>query len=133
MICYRVCAGLILGGCLATVIAWSSLADALPSLLLVTPLSGCFCHHNSVYLAGNLCVVSLFTGSVVGLGCRGQSLSLSFSSFYVYFWSLTTSLVVCNMCYEGSLIVASCNSLLLIKKGYIPDQEKKHEKDITKI
>ena len=42
-----------------------------------------------------------------------------------YSRSLTTSLVVCNLCYEGSLIAASCNfSLLNEKRAILPDREK---------
>jgi hypothetical protein len=40
---------------------------------------------------------------------------------------LTTVLVVCNLCYEGSLVVVSCNSLLLNKNGlYSPIAKKTH-------
>ena len=45
-----------------------------------------------------------------------------------YSSSLTTSLVVCNLCYEGSLVAASCNSLCLMKNGlYSPIAKKMHD------
>jgi hypothetical protein len=40
-------------------------------------------------------------------------------------YSLTTSLVVCDLCYEGSLVAASCNSLLLMKNRLYSPIEKK--------
>jgi hypothetical protein len=42
-----------------------------------------------------------------------------------YSRSLTTSLVVCNLCYEGSLVAVSFNSLCLMKNGlYSPISKK---------
>jgi hypothetical protein len=81
------------GGCFAAVALLFLRVDALPpclGLLHRKPLLGCFYgRHN-----GRSRVVS-----------RVVALSLYLFCFYVYFRLLTTILVVCNLCYEGSLIV----------------------------
>jgi hypothetical protein len=52
------------------------------------------------------------------------------SSFFflllcLYSRSLAIGLVVCNMCYEGSLVAVSCKSLLLMENGlYFPAAKK---------
>ena len=94
--------------------------------------TGCSCpfsvwmllSHGFVYLAGNLCIDFFYCRLSCGRGCREPALS-SFSCWYVYSRPLTTSLVVCNLCYEGSFIDASCNSLILIKGAIFPGRKKK--------
>jgi hypothetical protein len=47
-----------------------------------------------------------------------RTVALPFLLFLVlklYYRSHATSLVICNLCYEGSLVATSCNSLLLMK------------------
>ena len=101
--------------------AWplvGSLVDALPPL----QLDGLLCRRPL------RCCILFLHAQFVGFRCRGQS--PSFVSFFLvlsfYPRSLTTSLVTCNMCYEGSLVAASYNfSLLNEKRAILPDREKK--------
>jgi len=55
---------------------------------------------------------------------------LPFSCSYVYSRSLTTSLVVCNMCYEDSLVAVLCNFFSLNKKRAIFSDREKNKKHI---
>jgi hypothetical protein len=78
----------LLGGCMAAVVTWSSLADALPSL------------HGFVYFVGDL----FFGYFCCRLSSRSWvlrilALSSFFFCFYIYSRSFTTSLVVYNICY----------------------------------
>jgi len=102
------------------------LADALPPLLFVWIL----CHHGVVLFVGDRYVVVPFAGSV-GRFRVLRAVALSFVLFScsskLYSRSLTACLVVCNLCYEGSLIAASCNSLRLNdKRAIFPGREKKN-------
>ena len=104
------------GGCFAAVASCCSYAF----------FGWMLCHHGFVYLVGDLCV-DYFCRK---LSCRSWVLrAVALFSFffcsYVYSMSLTTSLVVCNMCYEGSLVAASCNSLCLMKNWLYSSVEKK--------
>jgi hypothetical protein len=60
-----------------------------------------------------------------------RAVALSFllysCSYKLHSRSLTTCLVVCNLCYEGSLVAASCNSLHLNdKRAIFLDRKKNH-------
>ena len=88
------------------------------------------CHRGIVLFIGNHCsVVSFFTGPV----CRfwvlrtvASSFLLFSCSYKLYPRSLTTTFVVYNLCYEGSLVSVSYNSLLLNdKQAIFPDREKR--------
>ena len=124
MLCCSGCLRFFPGGRLALVGSlvdalppFGSLADTLPPLLL----NGLLCRRPLRY-----CILFL-QAKFVGFRCRGQS--PSFVSFFLvlsfYPRSLTTSLVTCNMCYEGSLVAASCNSLCLMKNWLYSSVEKK--------
>lgn len=122
MLCYREHAG----PCLA----WSSLADALP------PIAGCSFVFSSecfgrgfVLFAGNHYFdVSSFAGSVwLDYSVEG-SRCFFFSLSFVHLLcsrALINGLVICNLCYERSLIVVSCNSLLLNEIWAMPRFQKK--------
>ena len=92
MLCCRERVDPLLGGCLATMVAWFSLADALPLLLLDAPLSyqgECFATMALSIFRQPLRVIFI-AGSVVGLWCWGQSLFfLLFSCSYVYSFVLS--------------------------------------------
>ena len=68
------------------------------------------------------CLYLIFAGSV-GRFWVSRVVALSLLLFFLvlklYFRSLTISLLVCNMYYDGSLVAASCNSLLLNEKRAI--------------
>jgi hypothetical protein len=105
MVCRRCCWMLVL---------W---VDALPPRL-------CLC-------IGNHCIVVSFfsAGSIDRFRVvEAVALNFSFSRPYVYSRSLTTCSVVCNLCYEGSLVVVPCNSLCLIKNELYSLIAKKKEK-----
>ena len=82
-----------------------------------------------LFIGNHYAVVSFFTGPV----CRFWVLRADASSFLLFFMlfklyprSLTTTFVVCNLCYEGSLVAASCNSLLPNdKRAIFPGRKKK--------
>ena len=72
MLCCRERVGPLLGGCLAAMVAWSSLADALLPLLLdvdVSSLGGCFATMALSLLWATLALITFIAGIVVGLGC----------------------------------------------------------------
>ena len=72
MLCCRERAGPLLGGCLAAMVAWSSLADALPPLLLdvdVSSLGECLATTALPLLRATLALITFIAGIVVGLGC----------------------------------------------------------------
>jgi len=72
MLCCREHVGPPLGGCLAAMVAWSSLADALPPLLLdvnVSSLGECFATTALSLLWATLALITFIAGTVVGLGC----------------------------------------------------------------
>jgi hypothetical protein len=102
--------------------------DALPPLPLdARSLGGCFAtsalslHRQSLH-----CCILFSAGSVDrSRVVEVVALYFSFSCLYVYSRSLTTCYVVCNLCYEGSLVVVSCNSLCLMKNGLYSSIAKK--------
>jgi hypothetical protein len=110
------------------VVAQSSLADALSPLLLLAhslgitlpPWFGLVCRQPL-----RCCI--LFPVDFVGRSrvVEAVALCFSFSCPYIYSRSLISSFVICDMCYEGSLVAVSCNSLYLMKNGlYSPIAKK---------
>lgn len=106
MLCHCGHLGLPSGRCFAT-----EVCGCLFCILWVDAL-----HHGFSFSIGNRCVdvfIFLIRLSLL-VGCCGWG-SPSFLLLFAVlgcFWLYTTVLVVCNMRYEGSLVVASCNSII---------------------
>lgn len=110
MLCCRDCVGLFFGGWFVAKVTMVSVpVDAWPLMLLVF-LGWILCHCGLVSSVDNLCIKVFFSRrcSLSGFYSWGPSLSL-FPAALVCFMSSTTILVVCNLRYEGSLVLVSRN------------------------